>query len=269
MEQEKIEVKSHKHSYGKYLLIFAFLSVIFSSVEQSIKLHSLSVFSAFFITFVGIILSTSVTYFLVLWIADLIRRRGGIDRLENKKVRMVINIVFIVMFLGIINSVLMVVKKSPSAEFNFEQTSFTNELFEKNKNFSDENGNVDIATQSLLDIFNNQEQSKIHGALQNLLSTTQALQPKIDELKNFTQQNATIFSDEKEIATLYSKAIDDRDRYNKKLIELAKFGLKIDWNNPDEAQVNKWAELADELSITEKEVQTTQTELQAAFQNSN
>lgn|GEM_PF-4604159 len=83
--------------------------------------------------------------------------------------------------------------------------------------------------------------------------------------------NTAIFSSdkEKEVATLYAKALDVRDRHNKKLIELATFGLKIDWNNPDETQINKWTEFADELSMIEKEVQAIQTEFQAAFQNLN
>ncbi len=112
MEQEEIQSqsKSNKHSYGEYLLIFLFLNVVFSSLKITIGRILLSVFSAsilaFFITAVQIVLDMGVWYFFVLWIADLIRRRGKIERPENKKVKLIINIIFAVMFLGAIISVL-------------------------------------------------------------------------------------------------------------------------------------------------------------------
>jgi|GEM_PF-5633393 len=165
LDKSEVKEQAKKPSYGKYLLVFMLLAGIFNTFEQNIQPHSLSAFSAFLVTGLRIILDTGVLYLLVLWIAALIRRRGGIDRPENKKVRMVINIVFAVIFLLIIVSVLMVVKKSPSAELNPEQTSFVNQLLEKNQEFSSENSGVKVATQSLLNILNNQEWSKMHSAL--------------------------------------------------------------------------------------------------------
>jgi len=117
MEQEKIEVK--KHSYGKYLIIFMFLATIFSSLEQNIKLLFFSTPVVFFIALVRIVLDTSVLYFLVLWIVDLIRRRGKIVRPENKKVKLMINIIFAVIFLGMVVSVLMVSFKSATKPLSF------------------------------------------------------------------------------------------------------------------------------------------------------
>src|SRR3989338_611671 len=236
MEQEKIEMKSNKHSYGKYLLIFMFLAAMFSSLEQNIKPHSLSTLSAFFITFVRIILDTSVLYFLVLWIADLIRRRGKIERPENKKARLIINIIFAVIFLGMVVSILMVSFKSTSNELNPQQSSFPPELNEKNQEFIALNNESKTATQNLLNVLNAQEWTQMKGALQKVLSAAQALQPKINEIKTFAEQNSQLFGSEqeKQAADFYAKAMEVRD--NKKLIELITLGLQIDWNNPDESK---------------------------------
>jgi predicted PurR-regulated permease PerM len=75
------------------------LSVFYSKIE--IESYSLSPLSAFFMTFVQIILSAGMLYFLILWIIDLVRRRGGINRPENKKIRLAISIIFIFLVLMI------------------------------------------------------------------------------------------------------------------------------------------------------------------------
>jgi amino acid transporter len=268
MEQEKIEVKSNKHSYGKYLLIFAFLAAMFGSLEQNIKPQSLSALSAFFITFVRIILDTSVTYFLVLWIADLIRRRGKVERPENKKVKLIINIIFAVIFLGMVISVLMVLFKPTTNQLNPQQSSSLSELNEKNQEFITLNNEAKTATQYLLNVLDAQEWTEMKGALQKVLSATQALQPKINEMKAFAEENSQLFTSEqeKQAAIFYGKAMEVRDRHNKKLIELITLGLQIDWNNPDEAKLNQWTKIAGELSEIEKEIQSTQLEFQKVFQ---
>lgn len=265
-QEEKNQAK--KYSYGKYLLVFMLLAGVFNSVEQNIKPHSLSAFSAFFITAFRIILDTGVLYFLVLWIVDLIRRRGKIERPENKKARLIINIIFAIIFLSMVASVLMVSFKSTSNELNPQQSSFLSKLNEKNQEFIILNNEAKTATQSLLDILNAQEWTKMKGALQKVLSATQALQPKIDEMRAFAEENSQMFKNdqEKQAAIFYTKAMEIRDRHNKKLIELLTLGLRIDWNNPDEAELNQWTKVAGELSEIEKEVQATQSEFQKVFQ---
>ena len=115
----------------------------------------------------------------------------------------------------------------------------------------------------------NQEWSKMQTTLKEVVSATTANQPKIDELKKFIAESKTVFTGENDqkIAVLYARAIDVRDRDNRKLNELAKFGLTIDWNNPTEAEMTKWQELAEELSVIEKELQATQAEFQAAIKS--
>jgi amino acid transporter len=110
-----------KYSYGKYLLVFMFLGAIFNTLQQNIKPHSLSAFSAFAITFVQIILDTSVLYFLVLWVIDLIRRRR--NRPENKKVKLVVNIIFAALFLLMIISVFMVLSNKNETKIDFKNLS--------------------------------------------------------------------------------------------------------------------------------------------------
>ncbi|MEI6281087.1 MAG: hypothetical protein WCP17_03790 [bacterium] len=267
-EEKSFRVSTKGYSYGKWLLVFMLLGGIYNTYEQGIKPHSLSAGMAFFTTGIRIILDTGVLYFLTLWIIDLIRRRGKVERPENKKTKMIVNIIFGIIFLMMIGSVVMSVSKSSPTKISPEQTSFINTLLEKNKEFSTESDGVKVATQSFLDVITNKEFSKMHGALKNLLTATQALQPKIDEMKNFSQQSTALFTGEKDkqVADIYARAIDVRDRDNKKLTELATFGLTIDWENPTEAQITKWTQLADELGTIENEIKTTQAELQNALQ---
>lgn len=90
--------KQKKHSYGKDLLISLLLVALYSNTSFSTN---------FFLTLVRNILNIGFLYFLTLWIVDLIRRRGKIERPENKKIRMIINITFTIIFLLNIASLLM------------------------------------------------------------------------------------------------------------------------------------------------------------------
>lgn len=102
-EKQKGKNQTKKHSYGKDLLI----STLLVALYNNIKPHGLSSLLAFFITLVQTILAISFLYFLTLWIVDLIRRRGKIERPENEKIRTIINITFTIIFLLNIASLLM------------------------------------------------------------------------------------------------------------------------------------------------------------------
>ena len=176
-----------------------------------------------------------------------------------------ITIIFIILTLGFIVSVALSVSRVASSyKGSPEQTSFVNTLFEKFQGFSNESDGIKVAMQSFLGVVSNNEYSKFHESLKNLLSATQSLQPKIDELKIFSQQGLNLSSNEKEqrIFDLYLKAIDLRGQDNKKLTEMAIFGLTVDWENPTEAQMTKWTKLVVELGVIEKEIESTQNELQ-------
>lgn len=263
-------ISAGKYSYWKWLIVFVLLNGIFSTYEQSIKPHSLSASMSFFVAGISFVLEMGAMYFLTLWIIDLIRRRGKVERPENKKTKLIVNIIFAIIFLMMLSTVVMSVSKSSPAA-NSQQDSFMSTLLEKNKEFSSESNEVKIATQAFLDVLGNKELGEMHGALANLLNATQALQPKIDELKIFSQQSIALSSgeQEKQASILYAKAVDVRDRDNQKLTELATFGLTIDWGNLTNAQITKWTQLASELGTIENEMKSTQTELQNALQASS
>lgn len=175
-----------------------------------------------------------------------------------------VGIFFALFALLVIFSVVMSVSKSSSTKISPEQTSFVNELNGKFQEFSGESDGVKVTMQSFIDVIQNKEYSKIHETLKNLLTATQMLQPKIDELKAFSQQGVSLSKNEKDqvVFNLYLKAIDLRDQDNKKLIEMATFGLSFDWENSTDAQIAMWGQLVDELSIIENKIQSTEAELQ-------
>lgn len=114
-EKEKIEERlktSSEHWYGAYLIIFFMLSAGYTTAVQNIPNHSFSFFPALLVGVLGGGLELGIVYFLILWIVDLTRRRGGIDRPENKKVRLVINIIFAVALTLVIASSFMVLLRS-------------------------------------------------------------------------------------------------------------------------------------------------------------
>lgn len=271
---ESFRIPSEKYGYGKLALIFLLLSGIYNTfINDKISFkslpHSLGIFLIFLTSVIEMALGLALFYFLILWIMKLVRNRGKVERPENKKTKKIITIIFIILFLWVVVSVGLSMSKAVSSlKISPEQTSFINTLLKKSNEFSGESDQVKVSTQSLLDVMGNKDFSKIHEALKNLLSATQALQPKIDELKTFSQQGTDISSNQKQQAVfnLYLKAIDLRDQYNKKLIEMATFGLTVDWESPTEAQMAKWTQLAKELGVIESEIQSTQVELQNASQ---
>ncbi|MEK7622107.1 MAG: hypothetical protein AAB415_02920 [Patescibacteria group bacterium] len=110
-KEKSFLLSKKKYGYGKWFLAFVLLDTIFNTYTQEIKPHSLSAPMSFFVAVVEIILNAGAVYFLTLWIIDLIRRRGKIERLENKRVRLIVNIIFAILFLMIITSIAMLVFK--------------------------------------------------------------------------------------------------------------------------------------------------------------
>jgi len=247
-----------KHSYGKYLLVFVLLIGIFSVFKENIEPRSLSgPLSSFIFLFVQPVLDIGLVYFLVLWIADLIRRRKGVERPENKKIKLWINIIFGILLILFVALFVISLFESSSTELTPEQAIFQNQLLDKNQEIDSFNNEIRAASQSLVNVLNNQEWQKMPSTLQNLLNAAQALQPRLDEYKVFIQQNSDLLkSDQEKTASSFSiKMLDIRDRHNRKLIEIAKLGLTIDWSNPDETKGNQLMVLINELSKIEKEMQ--------------
>lgn len=262
-------IPSKKYTYGELSVIFLLLSVVnnflglekisFESFPHLIRLILIALTSA-----IPFILSLGFFYFLILWIMKLIRNRGKTLRPENLRIKKIINIVFIVLLIiFIISTVFSVSKAVSSSKMSPEKTVFLSTLIEKNRDFSLESDKTKIATQSFLDTITNQEWGKMHERLEHLLIATQTFQPKIDEMRLLYQQNIDLASNEqeKQAGIIYVKSIEIRDRQNKKVAELATFGLTIDWENPTEEQMAKWAQVADELGAIENEIKNAQAEL--------
>lgn len=107
----KEKIKRH---YGKYCLIFVALGVIFQIIEQGIEPYSLSRPAALFVSILGPVFSFGFLYFLVLWITDKIRHRGGVERPESKTTKLIINGIFILLLIGLIASIFAAFYSKPS-----------------------------------------------------------------------------------------------------------------------------------------------------------
>lgn len=110
-EERKMKYKSEygsgfKFGYGIKFFILLILTGIYQPLIKNIAPHSLSAFMAFLVSSLGATLDMGAFYFFVLWIIDIIRRRGGIERKENKKVKLVVTIIFAILLIGIIFSIL-------------------------------------------------------------------------------------------------------------------------------------------------------------------
>ena len=100
--------------------------------------------------------------------------------------------------------------------------------------------------------------------MSKLLDQAQKIQPKIDELKSISQidKNLAKGIKYKAIFDSYSKAADLQNRDNKKLIEMIKLGLTMNWKNPTKEQTTNWGNLATELGSIENEIKNVQVEIQ-------
>lgn len=274
---EKKEVKSFsipvkKYGNGSYLIISILLTVIFNMFEKSTNVQGLPTFAIVIFYVLPMILSMGSLYFLVLWITDLIRRKSKKLKPENKKLKLIVGIIFLIIFLGwfvsYISSTLRTLKTKEV------ETSLASKLLDASSGFQVKSDAQKNAMQDFLNVVQSKDMSKMNSALHNLLDASVALQPEIDNQKIFIEQNLNTFSKDsnnKKVLDAYSKAIDVRDRHNKKIIELANYGLNFwfDWNNPTKTQLEGWAKLSNELSIIEKEIQVTQSEFQTLIQTQN
>lgn len=268
LKEQELKNQTKKKNYGKYFFVFLVLGVLYQNIQKTIAPHSLSSLQAFLVTIFSVFLSIVALYFLALWIMDLIRRRGGVEREENKKVKLIIGIIFAIIFLINSASVRTVLFNTSSNKLDAEQTVFLDEFLQKQQELVVLNNKQKTISLDLANVKDSQQMNKV---LSDLLSVTQEIQVQIDKLKSLVSRNAGIFENEREKSAMitFSQSIDLRERHNKKLIELATLGLQIDWDNPSENQINKWTEIAQELSEIETELQAKQLDFQRAFQEFN
>jgi len=277
MEQKNLEQKnlksfripSKKYGNGSYLIIFILLTVILNMFERSTNIQGLPTFAIVIFYALPMILSMGSLYFLVLWIADLIRRKSKKLKPENKKLKLIVGIIFLIIFLGwFVSYISSTLKTLKTREV---ETSLASKLLDASSGFQVKSDAQKNAMQDFLNVVQSNDMSKMNGSLRNLLDASVALQPEIDNQKIFIEQNLNTFSKDsnnKKVLDAYAKAIDVRDRHNKKIIELARYGtFWINWNEPDEKYLEGWTKLSNELAVIEQELQTTQSEFQALIQS--
>lgn len=251
------EVKTaKKHNYGKYFFVFLIFSWIYRVFIEDITLPSLSEPVAFLLGFLDSALTFGAFYFLVLWIMDAIRRRGGVERDENKKAKLIVNIIFGILIIGLAGSIFLALLNTSSKE---SVPTFIDEFQQKQQELVDLNSKQKTI---VLDVESIEDSQQLKRAFLDLLSNTQEVEVIIYDLKLLIDKNSDVLESEheKKAVTVFEQSIDFRERHNSKLIELATLGLRIDWDNPSETQIAEWTKIAQELSEIEKEVQLKQLE---------
>ena len=266
---KSFHIPTKKYGNGSYSIIFMLLTVIFNMIEKSTNVQGLPVFVIVIFYALPMILSMGFLYFLILWIADLIRRKSKKLKPENKKLKLIVGIIFLIIFLSwFVSYVSSTLKTVKTKEV---ETSFASKLMEASSGFQVKSDAQKNAMQDFLNVVQSKDMSKMNGTLHNLLDASVALQPEIDNQKIFIEQNLDTFGKDnknKKVIDAYAKATDVRDRHNKKIIELARYGtFWINWNNPDEKYIEGWTKLSDELAVIEQEMQTKQSEFQALIQS--
>jgi len=147
---------------------------------------------------------------------------------------------------------------------NTNQISLVNTIYDKFSAFSFENDQIKNIKQYFVWIIKSKKFNKTNEVLNKLLDETQKIQPKIDELESISKidKNLAKGIKYKAIFDSYSKAANLQDRDNKKLIEMIKLGLTMNWKNPTKEQTMKWGNLATELGSIENEIKNVQIEIQ-------
>lgn len=294
--------KIKKSNYGKYLLILIGLAGTFQFAQQFIAPHSLSPLLALSIIGLSIIFDAAVVCFLVLWIMNLIKRRGGakqkenknkkerekkkekekkneeakkreeakrkeeVKKKKNKKVKPAISVIFsvltVVFLIGI--AAVFFINNSSNKPVADEQTDLLNKFLQEQEELAVLNDKIKMIRYGLVSA---ESDRQLNEKMNNLLSTAQKLQTKIDYLKLFIEKNSATFQNEgeKRAIAILRQVINLQDQHNKKLIELTELGLKINFGDSNETERKKSIEIASDLSFIEMAIQVMQTDLQSAL----
>lgn len=109
-----------KLSNGHYLILALFLNFVF----KNINIHMGSAEnSAFISALLHGVLGLIAVYFLVLWIMDLIRRRGKVERPKSKRAKIIVNVIFIILLLMIVTNLITARSKVSTPENNAAEIS--------------------------------------------------------------------------------------------------------------------------------------------------
>lgn len=188
-----------------------------------------------------------------------------IYKIKNNKGRCTSTIIWVVFLIGIVVSLgFLKLVSTQEEKVDLKQKTLVNIIYDKFSAFSYENNQIKNTKQSFVEVIKNKKFSKTNEVLTKLLNEAQAIQPKIDELKVISQNdvNTSKPGKFKNIFKSYLKAANLQDKDNKKMTEMIKLGLTMNWKNPTQEQTNSWKVLAIELGAIESEIKIVQVEIQ-------
>ena len=185
--------------------------------------------------------------------------------IKNNKGLYTTTVIWVVILVGIVVSLGgLKLTSNYEEKINSKQISLVNTIYDKFSAFSFENDQIKNTKQYFVWVIKSKKFNKTNEVLSILLDQAQKIQPKIDELKSISQidKNLAKGIKYKAIFDSYSKAADLQNRDNKKLIEMIKLGLTMNWKNPTKEQTTNWGNLATELGSIENEIKNVQVEIQ-------
>ena len=185
--------------------------------------------------------------------------------IKNNKGLYTTTVIWVVILVGIVVSLGgLKLTSNYEEKINSKQISLVNTIYDKFSAFSFENDQIKNTKQYFVWVIKSKKFNKTNEVLSKLLDQAQKIQPKIDELKSISQidKNLAKGIKYKAIFDSYSKAADLQNRDNKKLIEMIKLGLTMNWKNPTKEQTTNWGNLATELGSIENEIKNVQVEIQ-------
>lgn len=141
--------------------------------------------------------------------------------------------------------------------------------------FSTESIRVDAAAKVVASLSAEKNVGKMVGALNELLNATNAYQSTIDKITLLSKHGISLDiannEKEKQAENAFFRILEVENRYNKKLNEIATFGLTIDWEFKRLGEASKLREMAiefRELQVIANERDSIKAEIQKNNSNS-
>lgn len=263
---DNINLENHieKTRYGKFSLICLIITIIFYFFAPKFKSIFYSGYIASAIIFVMTVVALLGFYFFLLWIVELVNRRGKVERSPNKKAKIIINIIFVGIFLLISISAIV---NWTSGELTPQQLGVVMELSGKNNDFNTANEKVKTVAQSLEHVMASKDWGRTKTVLQELMLANQEFQSKIPEMRSVAEKYQQLFNNknDREWAAFYLNILEEREKYCRKINEFTNIGLQIDWSNPDKERINQMLEVYNELSKIYNDIKILENEYKIKF----
>jgi len=144
-----------------------------------------------------------------------------------------------------------------------EQQKVVDGLLLKTKDFQMTNEKVKLSMLALSNVEDNAEYNKKSS---ELLLQARDLQIHLNGIQSFLQESSSVFNEpsDQEAFQAVKDVFEFRSKHNKKLIELAEAGSKLNASN--EGQLNNVTKLADELETIEAQLPVIESKFLTAFE---